>query len=108
MIELIKSILLVLLLIYSVIMTVLYWIDKNNSENFQKDKENRLNSREMDLNKRENIVIDKEICFRELTKLTTVQNAVLEILKSYSKNLQPSIKTNQTDVPVSQNSQNSQ
>lgn len=91
MIETIKTILLVLLLIYSVIISVLYWTDYINKENYQKDKNESLTYKENELKKRESIVVDKEICFRELTKLKTIQNSVLDILKSNSvptKNIQ--------------------
>lgn len=84
MFETIKTILLVLLLIYGVVLSVLYWTDYTNRENYQKEKNNTLVYKENELKKRESIVVDKEICFRELTKLKTIQNSVLDILKSYS------------------------
>ena len=84
MLDTLKTILLFVLSIYSIIITVLYWMDKNNLENYQKDKMQSLATKESDLAKRESIVVDKEICFRELTKLKTVQATALDVLKSYA------------------------
>ncbi len=79
-----KTILLVVMLIYSITISVLYWTDKSNLENYQKDRQNLILAKEKELEKRESIIVDKEICFRELTKLKTVQATALDVLKSYT------------------------
>jgi hypothetical protein len=65
-------------------MSILYWSDYINQNKYQQEKENILNAKEQDLKNRESAVVDKEICFRELTKLKTIQTSVLDILKSYN------------------------
>ena len=65
-------------------MTVLYWTDYVNKEKYQKDKDESLQRRDAELTRRESIVVDKEICFRELTKLRTIQASALDILKMYT------------------------
>ncbi len=65
-------------------MTVLYWTDYVNKDKYQKDKDDNLRRREDELTRRESIVVDKEICFRELTKLRTIQASALDILKMYT------------------------
>jgi hypothetical protein len=84
MLESIKTFILIILFAYAIAISVLYWTDFVNKENYQKDKDNQLKYKEDELNKRESIVVDKEICFRELTKLKTVQTSITDILKSYS------------------------
>lgn len=84
MFDTLKTVLLVVLFIYSIIISVLFWIDKNNLENYQKDRLSLIVAKEKELEKRESIVVDKEICFRELTKLKTVQSTALDVLKSYT------------------------
>ena len=65
-------------------MTVLYWKDYTDKENYQKAKDDSLNRRDDELKRRESIVVDKEICFRELTKLKTIVASASDILKMYS------------------------
>lgn len=65
-------------------MTVLYWKDYTDKENYQKTKDESLNRRDDELTRRESIVVDKEICFRELTKLRTILASALDILKMYN------------------------
>lgn len=82
--DVLRNIIIVLLLIYSIVVSVFFWMDRTNLQNFQKDKVNFIASREKELNQRESIVVDKEICFRELTKLKTVHDTALNVLKSYT------------------------
>lgn len=86
MIETIKGFLLVIILVYAIVITILYWQDQKNMQNYLKTKEENLLYKSKELDKRENLVVDKEVCFRELTKLKTVQNTVIEVLKSASEN----------------------
>jgi hypothetical protein len=84
MIDQIKSFLLITILMYAIVISVLYWTEYTNKQKYLSEKTNDLNYKENQLSKRENLVVDKEVCFRELTKLQTIQNSVLELLKSYS------------------------
>ena len=79
-----KFFLLILLIIYSTIISILYLDIHINASNYQKERENTLMKKEKELTNRESIVVDKEICFRELTKLKTIQSTALDVLKSYS------------------------
>jgi hypothetical protein len=83
MINIIKIIAIILLLIYSIVLSILYWIQRSSLEDYQKERLYAITAKESELTKRESIVVDKEICFRELTKLKTIQNTALEVLKSY-------------------------
>lgn len=86
MIESIKTFLLVIILIYAIVITVLYWTEYTNKQQYLQDKVNNLNDKDKELNRRENSIVDKEVCFRELTKLQTIQNSALTLLKSYESN----------------------
>lgn len=81
-----KFFLLILLIIYSTIISILYLDIHINASNYQKERENTLMKKEKELSNRESIVVDKEICFRELTKLKTIQSTALDVLKSYTPN----------------------
>lgn len=83
MIESIKTFLLVIILIYAIVITVLYWTEYTNKQQYLQDKANNLNNKDLELNRREKSIVDKEVCFRELTKLQTIQNSALNLLKSY-------------------------
>ena len=79
----IKIIFLIILLMYSVIISVLYWTNLTDQEKQKRELTESLARRENELKRRESSVIDKELCFRELTKLKTVRDSALEILQSY-------------------------
>ncbi len=83
-------------------MTVLYWKDYTDKGNYQKDKDESLKRRDEELTRRESIVVDKEICFRELTKLRTILASALDILKMYDVSTSPtqSASSQETFVPI--------
>ncbi len=107
--ETFRTLLILILIIYSVIVSMLYWHQYTNLQDYQKEKDDALTIKEKDLLNRESIVVDKEICFRELTKLKTIQSTALDVLKSYTitiptgQNIQ-----NQLASPVSENIKQSQ
>ena len=82
--ETIKNIILFILFVYSIVISVLYWSYYVNKDANIKDAQNALTQRSAELDKRESIVVDKEICFRELTRLKTIQDSALDILKQYN------------------------
>jgi predicted PurR-regulated permease PerM len=84
MIESVKTFLLIIILIYAIVITVLYWTEYTNKQQYLQDKSNNLNDKEKELIRRENSIVDKEVCFRELTKLQTIQTSALTLLKSYN------------------------
>jgi len=81
--ENIKTVVLLVIIIYATVISVLYWTEHSSRDQYQKDKDIQLKNKEIELDKRESIIVDKEICFRELTKLKTVQTSALDILKAY-------------------------
>lgn len=83
MFEILKTVLILLLLIYSIALSIILWFEKKNIDNYQKEKEKILTEKEKELNHRESIVVDKEICFRELSKLKTIQSTAINLLQSY-------------------------
>lgn len=99
MIESIKTFLLVIILIYAIVITVLYWTEYTNKQQYLKDKSNNLNDKEIELSRRENSIIDKEVCFRELTKIQTIQNSALNLLKSYESSYLQNMPNVQTIQP---------
>ncbi len=76
------EIIITIIVIYSIVISVLYWTEYTHKQEYQKEKDNILKIKEDELNKRESIIVDKEICFRELTKLKTIHTSVIDILKS--------------------------
>lgn len=68
---------------YSVIISVLYWTNYTDKQKKERELTESLLRRENELKKREESVVDKELCFRELTKLRTVRDSALDILESY-------------------------
>lgn len=103
MIESIKTFLLVIILIYAIVITILFWQEYKQKTNYMKDKENSINYKTKELEKRESRVVDKEICFRELTRLQTIQNTAIEVLKSATHMEIPKIII---DQPSESNSDN--
>ena len=75
---------LVILFIYAVVISVLYFLDLKERDKFQKETLDSIKTREEELKRRETMVVDKELCFRELTKLKTLQNSILDILSQDS------------------------
>jgi hypothetical protein len=82
--ESIKTCLLIIILIYTIVITVLYWTEYTNKQQYLHDKSRSLNNKDIELTRREKSIVDKEVCFRELTKLQTIQNSALTLLKSYN------------------------
>lgn len=80
----IKTALLIILTLYSVIISVLFWTDNVDRSKRERELTESINRKESELKKREGTVIDKEMYFRELTKLKMIQSSALDILKSYS------------------------
>lgn len=93
MIESIKTFLLITILIYAIVITVLYWTEYINKQQYLKEKSTTLNDKETELQKRENSIVNKEICIKELAKLQTIQNLTLTLLKSYNDSYLKNITT---------------
>ena len=83
MLESAKTVFLVITVIYAIVLSVLYYTEMQQKAAFQKDKILSMVQQKNDLDKRESIIVDKEICFRELTKLKTIHTTAMDVLKSY-------------------------
>ena len=53
----------IVLFIYAVVISILYFIDLNNRDNFQKERLDQITKKEEELKHRESAVIDKELKF---------------------------------------------
>ena len=93
-----KTFLMLILIVYSIVVSMLYWHNYKNIESYQKEKEEIILQKEKDLINRESIVVDKEICFRELTKLKTIQSTALDVLKSYAIDIPENKETKETNT----------
>ena len=69
-----------MLLIYAVAVSVMYYIEYTNRNKYQYDFYVKLQNKEKDLNERDKVIINKEICAQELTKLKTVHNSLYTII----------------------------
>lgn len=65
---------------FSIIMTILYWIEVSDKDRYMRDKEIILNQKALDLTFRENNIIDKEICMKEVSRLKNVQTNILKMI----------------------------
>ena len=61
-------------------MTILYWIEVSDKDRYMRDKEIMLNQKALDLTFRENNIIDKEICMKEVSRLKNVQTNILKMI----------------------------
>jgi hypothetical protein len=77
------KILLLIVLIYAVALSVLFYNEKMQKELFMKNKVEQLAMKESELTKRESLVVDKELCFRELTKIKTIHTTIQDIVNAY-------------------------
>jgi hypothetical protein len=84
-----------LLFVYGVVISVLYFLELKNKNAFQQETLNTLKTKETELNNRESIIVDKELCFRELTKLKTIHTSIQDILKNPDINITSNNKSTQ-------------
>lgn len=86
MIETIKTSLITLLSIYSIVVTYLIWDQYCRRDQYLKDRVDFVNKKTEELNSRERVLINREICDRELTRLKTIHRSALDVLNSYNEN----------------------
>lgn len=79
--------LVIVLTIYALFITYLYYAEVKNRDDYLKDKVEYINSKNLELNKREKEVLGKEQCMRNFTKVKTVNEAAVKILQSYQSDL---------------------
>jgi hypothetical protein len=75
-----QNFIIIILIIFSIIMTILYWIEVSDKDRYMRDKEIMLNQKALDLTFRENNIIDKEICMKEVSRLKNVQTNILKMI----------------------------
>lgn len=80
----IQTIIIIILLIYSIVISILYFYNVFNNNQILKERENILFQREQELNRRESNLLSKEICLLELTRLRAINKSAVDILKSES------------------------
>jgi hypothetical protein len=85
MIEEIKTIIIILLLVYCLIVTYLIYDQIQNREQYMKDKVDHISKKTDELNLRERSLIGREVCDRELTRLKTIHRSALDVLNSYNQ-----------------------
>jgi hypothetical protein len=81
------DILVIILVIYAAVISVLYWKEKQDKDNFMKEKEVKLNKKETELQEKELVVIDKETCTKELSRVKSLQESAVDILKTAYQNI---------------------
>ena len=75
-----QNFIIIVLIMFSIIMTILYWIEVSDKDRYMRDKEIMLNQKALDLTFRENNIIDKEICMKEVSRLKNVQTNILKMI----------------------------
>lgn len=75
-----QNFIIIILIMFSIIMTILYWIEVSDKDRYMRDKEIILNQKALDLTFRENNIIDKEICMKEVSRLKNVQTNILKMI----------------------------
>jgi hypothetical protein len=80
----IEIIVIILLVVYGLIVTYLLYDQYRNQELYLKDKVDYINNKSLELNARERILIGRETCDRELTRLKTIHKSALDVLNSYN------------------------
>jgi len=75
-----QNFIIIILIMFSIIMTILYWIEVSDKDRYMRDKEIMLNQKALDLTFRENNIIDKEICMKEVSRLKNVQTNILKMI----------------------------
>jgi hypothetical protein len=75
------------LIIYSLFVSYLYNSEIQNKDSYLKDKVDYVNNKQTELNVREQEIMGKEQCMRNLTKYKTINDAAVKILQSYQNDL---------------------
>jgi len=85
MIESVKTGIIVLLLLYTFIITYILYEERSNREQYLRDKVDYVVKKTDELNSRERSIIGKETCDRDLTRLKTIHRSALDVLNSYNQ-----------------------
>lgn len=85
MIETIKTCIIILLLVYCFIITFILLENYRKRDQYLKDKVEFINKKTDELNSRERVLVGREVCDRELTRLKTIHKSALDVLNSYNQ-----------------------
>jgi predicted component of type VI protein secretion system len=80
----VESVALIMLVIYGLVVTYLLYDQYRNQEMYMKDKVDYINAKTLEMNARERVLVGKETCDRELTRLKTIHKSALDVLNSYN------------------------
>lgn len=81
----VENAVIILLVVYSLIVTYLVYDQYRNYDTYMKDKVDYINSKTMELDSRERNVSARETCEKELIRLRTVHKSALDVLNSYNQ-----------------------
>ena len=80
----IEILVIILLVAYGLVVTYLLYEQYRNHDTYLKEKVDYINNKSNELNLRERMVVGRETCDRELTRLKTIQKSALDVLNSYN------------------------
>lgn len=79
--ETLKNVIIIILILFGLVMTALYWYELSDKERYMKDKERLLNQKEVDLTLRENKVVEREVCMKDLADAKQLQTSIMELIR---------------------------
>jgi len=80
----IENIAIIMLVIYGLFVSYLLYDLYRNQEQYMKDKVDYIGTKTAELAVRERVLIGRETCDRELTRLKTIHKSALDVLNSYN------------------------
>jgi hypothetical protein len=84
MLSTIEIAVIILLVVYGLIVTYLLYDQYKNQDTYMKDKVDYIQNKSQELNARERILVGKEACDRELTRLKTILKSAQDVLSSFT------------------------
>lgn len=80
----IENIAIIMLVIYGLFVSYLLYDQYRNQEQYMKDKVEFITNKTAELAARERVLVGRETCDRELTRLKTIHKSALDVLNSYN------------------------
>ena len=80
----IESVAIIILVVYGLLVTYLLYDQYRNQDMYMRDKVDYINAKTNELNTRERLLVGRETCDRELTRLKTIHKSALDVLNSYN------------------------
>ncbi len=80
----VETVVIILLIVYGLIVTYLLYDYYRNQEAYLRDKVEYINTKSQELSSRERVLVGRETCDRELTRLKTIHKAALDVLNSFN------------------------